>query len=64
MNSTCKLTKRKTTKRNNINNPWISDGLIHSFATKHNLYKNWKRTVSIACPEGNVEKLEKYGTYN
>ena len=64
MNSTCKLTKPKTTKRNNINNPLITDGLIHSIVTKHNLYKNWKRTVSIACPEGNVEKREKYGTYN
>ena len=64
MNSICKLTKPKTTKRNNVNNPWITDGLIHYIAIKHNLYKNWKRTVSIACPEGNVEKREKYGTYN
>ena len=64
MNSTCRLTKHKTTKRNNINNPWITDGLIHSIATKHSLYKDYKRSVSMNCPEGSVEKQEKYRTYN
>ena len=45
MNTTCKLSKPKTTKRNNINNPWITDSLIHSIETKHKLYKNWKRSI-------------------
>ena len=32
-----KLDKPKTTKRNNVCNPWITDGLVHSIETKHSL---------------------------
>ena len=64
MDETCKLDKPKTTKRNNVNNPWITDGLVHSIETKHLLFKNWKKTVSSKFPKGNVEKLENYRTYN
>ena len=60
MDDTCKLSVPKTSKRNNINNPWITDGIIHSVETKHKLYKSWKRTVSGKNPKGDVEKLEKY----
>ena len=64
MDETCKLNKPKTTKRNNVCNPWITDGLVHSIETKHSLYKNWKKSVSSKFPKGNLEKLEKYRTYN
>ena len=64
MDETCKLDKPKTTKRNNVNNPWITDGLVHSIETKHLLFKNWKKTVPSKFPKGNVEKLENYRTYN
>ena len=66
MDETCKSDKPKTTKRNNVCNPWITDGLVHSIETKHSLYKNWKKSESSKFPKGNmaVEKLEKYRTYN
>ena len=40
IDETCKLSKPKTSKRNNVNNPWITTGLIQSIKTKHYLYKN------------------------
>ena len=40
----CKLTVPKTTKRNPISNPWISDGLITSIDHKHKLRRKWKKT--------------------
>ena len=64
MNTTCKLSKPKTTKRNSINNPWITDSLMHSIETKHKLYKNWKRLIVSGHPEGSIEKREKYRNYN
>ena len=60
----CKLSKPKTSKRNNVNNPWITTGLIQSIKTKHYLYKNWKRKVSHKNLEGDVDKLVKYRSYN
>ena len=66
MNTACKISKPKITKRNNINNPWITDtdSLIHSIETKHKLYKNWKRSIISGHPEGSIEMLEKYRNYN
>ena len=43
MDETCKLDKPKTTKRYNINNPWITDGLVHSIETKYLLFKTGKK---------------------
>ena len=40
----CKLTVPKTTKRNPISNPWISDGLIVSIEHKHELRRKWKKS--------------------
>ena len=64
MDDACKLKTPKTSKRNNISNPWITEDIIHSVETKHTLYKSWKRTVSRKNPKGNVEKFEKYRSYN
>ena len=60
----CKLNVPKTSKRNNINNPWITDSIVHSVETKHEYYKKWKKTVSKKNPKGNVELYEQYRTYN
>ena len=60
----CKLDVPKTTKRNNINNPWITESIINSVQTKHELFNSWKKTVSRKNPKGDVEKFEKYRTYN
>ena len=64
VDETCKLIKPKTTRRNNVNNPWITIGLVQSIKTKHCLYKSWKRTVSHKNLEGDVDKLVKYRSYN
>lgn len=41
IDNTCKLAKPKITKRNKINNPWITAGIIKSIATNDNLYQSW-----------------------
>ena len=41
IDETCKLEKPKITKRNQINNPWITSGIIKSITTNDNLYKSW-----------------------
>ena len=64
IDETCKLNKPKTTRRNNIKNPWITIGLVQSIKTKHFLYKSWKCTVSHKNLEGDVDKLVKYRSYN
>ena len=42
IDKTCKLAKPKTTKRNKINNPWITLGIINSIITNDKLYQDWK----------------------
>ena len=59
----CKLKVPKTTKRNNINNPWITDSLVHAISVKHKMFKNWKKTVSKKNPKGDVEKHENFRNY-
>lgn len=57
IDKTCKLSKPKVTKRNHINNPWISKGLIESIHKNDKLYNDWKDSISKKCPSGN-EKLK------
>ena len=64
LDETCKLDAPKITKRNNINNPWITESIINSINTKHELFNSWKKTVKKKNPGGDVEKFEKYRTYN
>ena len=40
LDKTCKLKTHKTTKRNCINNPWITTGIIKSIKTIDELYNN------------------------
>ena len=63
MDKTCKLEIPKTTIRNNINKPWITDGLINAINKKHKMHDDWKKTVSKSCPGGNVEMHEKFKAY-
>ena len=44
---TCKLTRPRTTKRNKINNPWITMGIIKSITTNDNLYQSWVDSFKI-----------------
>ena len=57
IDKTCKLAKPKITKRNHINNPWISKGIIESIHKNDKLYDDWKGSVSKKCQGGN-EKLK------
>ena len=63
MDRTCKLEIPKTSIRNNINKPWITDGLISAIQKKHKYHEDWKKTVSKNCPGGNVEMHEKFKAY-
>ena len=60
----CKLLTPRTTKRNNITNPWITPGLINSVEKKSRLYFDWCKTKTLACPEGDPIKLSSYKEYN
>ena len=49
----CKLEKPKTSKRNTINNPWITESIINAIANKKKLYKEWKKTCRGKNSNGN-----------
>ena len=48
----CKLEKPRCTKRNSVNNPWITDGIIEAIEHKKKLYTMWKRSCNSKKPEG------------
>ena len=41
VDSHCKLERPKSSKRNPITNPWITDGIIEAITTKEQLYDDW-----------------------
>ena len=62
--NTCKLKTPKTTKRNRITNPWITQGLIDSISKKNRLYKNWKKSLKGKNKLDNAPMLyEKYKSH-
>ena len=52
----CKLLTPRTTKRNSITNPWITQGLINSSEKKARLYFEWKKTCTLKLPDGGGPK--------
>ena len=60
----CKLLTPRTTKRNNVTNPWITPGLINSIEKKSRLFFEWCKTKTLACPDGDLVKLASYKEYN
>ena len=52
----CKLLTPRTTKRNSITNPWITQGLINSSEKKARLYFEWKKTCTLKLPDGDPNK--------
>lgn len=58
IDKSCKLAIPKTTKRNPINNPWITPGIIKSIATNDQLHEKWRRAVK-SNPSGDHETLKK-----
>ena len=60
MNSTCKRNTSTSTKRNRIQNPWITSSLIDSISKRDRLYKKWKRSTSKLCTSGDPRLFEEY----
>ena len=58
----CKLAVPKTTKRNPISNPWISQGLIVSIDHKHELRRKWKKSCKKQ-KNGDHKLWKEYTTY-
>ena len=63
IDKTCKLENPKVSKRNIINNPWITPGLIAASKTKHSLHDAWKKTCCKLKPLGNESMHEKFTNY-
>ena len=60
IDSNCKLEKPRLSKRNPINNPWITDGIIEAVLTKEKLYDDW--TSAKKTKELSLEQIEVYHT--
>ena len=60
---TCKLDVPKTTTRNAINNPWITDGLLESIQNKERLYQTWRKSCSKKNPRGDRNLYFKFSAY-
>ena len=56
----CKLRTPKYSKRNSLNNPWITKGVINSISKRDRLYKEWKRTRTKLCTSGDPRLYEEY----
>ena len=53
----------KKSKRNRLENPWITSGLIKSINFKNFLYEKWKKTKNKKNLLGELEIYEKYKNY-
>ena len=58
IDKSCKLAVPKTTKRNPINNPWISTAIIQSISTNDQLREKWVKALR-ANPAGDHSGLKK-----
>ena len=59
----CKLKKPKYSKRNPINNPWITDGIIDAIEHKNALYIDWIKTKRNENDPGCQTLYEKFSKY-
>ena len=63
IDSSCKLDKPITSKRNQVNHPWITPGLISSIKTKQEHYAKWKKSVTKKLPNGDIKLYENFKAY-
>ena len=63
LDKTCKLAKPKVTKRTYKQNPWINTSIINSVNKKHELCREWNKTVNRKLPHGNPQLYEKFSNY-
>ena len=59
----CKLEKPRYSKRNPINNPWITDGIIDAIEHKNDLYLDWFKTKRNENDTGDMRLYEKFSKY-
>ena len=63
VDESCKLAVPRSTIRNAINNPWITDAVINSIEEKERLYGEWKGTCIKSLPDGDESKYKKFSDY-
>ena len=59
----CKRNCGSPSKRNRLENPWITTALINSISKRDRLYKKWKQTKSKLCTSGDPRLFEEYRKY-
>ena len=59
----CKLKKPKYSKRNPINNPWITDGIIDAIEHKNDLYLDWFKSKTKHNDLGDQKLYQKFSNY-
>ena len=63
IDKTCKLSIPKSTIRNAINNPWITDSVINSIEIKQSLYNQWKKSCTVQFSNGDDKLYKVYSVY-
>ncbi len=63
IDKSCKLEKPKFTKRNCINNPWITPAVLESIHKNDDMYKSWAKTFTKKEPFGNVAMRQSQREY-
>ena len=66
IDETCKLEVSKITRRNQLNNPWFTEGLRVSVEKRHELFRKWKKSRTKTKPlsdNGLRQKFEDYRHY-
>ena len=63
IDASCKLKNPKFSRRNKLDNSWITAGLINSISKRDRLYKIWKRTQTKRCTMGDPRLQEQYRKY-
>ena len=59
----CKLDKPRYSKRNPVNNPWITDGIIDAIDHKNDLYIDWFKSKTNENDSGNPYLYQKFSKY-
>ena len=63
IDAACKLSESKLSKRNRIQNPWITSAIINSISKRDRIYKKWKQSTSKICSSGDPRLFEEYRKY-
>ena len=62
IDKSCKLTIPKSTIRNAINNPWITEDVISSIEEKERLHREWKDSCNKSQQKGDKQNIKHFLT--